>query len=421
MSNRSRAMRRVVVTGMGIVSSIGNNCQEVLTSLKHQKSGVVFHQEFADLGFRSQVCGTIDLNTSELIPRKIYRFMGEGAAYNYIAMLEAIDDARLTIDQIHNPSTGLIVGSGVASGIPIVEMADTVRQRGMKRLGPFNVPKMMSSCNAANLATAFKILGYSYTISSACATSGHCLGNACQLIQLGQQDLMFVGGGDEVTWVVAAPFDAMGALSSRFNDTPTTASRTYDRDRDGFVFSGGGGIIVLEEYERAKKRGAKIYCEVIGYGATSDGYDMVRPAGEGAERCMRMALATVKDRIGYINAHGTSTPAGDIVELQSIRNVFDSSASEGAVSDGNIPPISATKSLTGHALGAAGVHEATYSILMLEHDFICPSANIENLDPEAEGYPIVRETVENARLKAVMSNSFGFGGTNCSLVFGKVD
>ena len=402
-------MRRVVVTGMGIVSSIGNNCQEVLDALRTQKSGIVFNQEQADFGFRSHVCGSVDANLQELVPRKLLRFMGDASAYNYIAMAEALEDANLTEEQISDPSIGLIMGSGVASGMPIVDMADTLRQRGAKRVGPFNVPKIMSSSNAANLATAFKIKGYSYTISSACATSGHCLGNAYQLIQAGEQDLMFVGAGDEVTWIISIAFDAMGALSSTYNDQPDRASRTYDKDRDGFVISGGGGTIVLEEYERARARGAKIYCELTGYGVSSDGVDMVRPSGEGAERCMEMALRKVEGPIDYLNTHGTSTPAGDITELEAIRNVFDS----------QIPAISSTKSLTGHALGAASVNEAIYSILMMEHNFICPSVNVENLDPDAEGYPIVFEMREAAQLQNVMSNSFGFGGTNCSLVFSK--
>ncbi len=416
--NPSDPVKRVVITGLGILSSIGRNRQEVLKSLMDQRTGIVFHQEFADLGFRSHVCGTVDTDPSESVPRKLLRFMGDGTAYNYVAMVEALEDARLSQDDISNPSTGLIMGSGVASGLPLVEMADTLRQRGARRVGPFNVPKLMSSGNSANLSTAFKIKGYNYTISSACATSGHCLGNAYQLIQMGQQDLMFVGGGDEISWTVAIPFDAMGALSSRYNDTPDKASRTYDRDRDGFVISGGGGVIVLEEYDRAKARGAKIYCEVKGYGATSDGDDMVRPSGDGAHRCMEMALKTVDGPIDYVNTHGTSTPAGDIVELEAIREAFDSGPSS---RQPDIPAISSTKSLTGHALGAAAVHEAIYCILMLEHDFICPSVNIDHLDPKAEGYPIVHTMVTQAGLRNVMSNSFGFGGTNCTLVFGKIE
>jgi len=414
-------MRRVVITGLGLVSSIGNNKQEVLDSLKNQKSGISFKQEFADLDFRSHVCGSIDINLSDKIPRKLFRFMGDGAAFSYIAMEEAIKDAQLNEENISHPATGLIVGSGVASGLPIVNMADIVRKRGAKRLNPFMVPKIMSSCNAANLATAFQIKGYSYTIASACATSSHCLGNGYQLIQLGHQDMMFVGGGDEVSWILAVPFDAMGALSSQFNDTPEKASRTYDRDRDGFVVSGGGGIIVLEEYEHAKARNANIYCEVKGYGASSDGDDMVRPSGEGANRCIQMALSTVDEPIDYINTHGTSTPAGDIVELEAIKEAFDSSPSNKPNGQTTYPYVTSTKSLTGHALGASGVHEAIYSILMMEHNFICPSVNIENLDPQAEGYPIVQKPIENANLRNVMSNNFGFGGTNCTLVFGKVN
>ncbi len=411
-------MSRVVVTGLGIISSIGIGCPEVLSSLKAQKSGVEFSQEYADLGFRSHVSGTIRADINELVPRKLRRFMGDGSAYNYISMVEAIEDAKLMEQEIINPRTGLIMGSGVASGLPLVEMADTLHNRGARRVNPFNVPRIMSSCNAANLATAFKIKGNSYTISSACATSSHCLGNAYQMIRAGEQDLMFVGGGDEISWIVSIAFDAMGALSSNFNDKPEKASRTYDRDRDGFVISGGGGTIVLEEYKHARARGAYIYCEVTGYGLASDGFDMVKPSGEGAERCMKMALETVDGPIDYLNAHGTSTPAGDITELDAIANAFDSNGSH---NPGGIPPISSTKSLTGHALGAAGVHEAIYSILMMEHNFICPSVNIENLDPNAKGFPIVREMHTGVELKNIMSNGFGFGGTNCTLVFGKVD
>tara|TARA_Y100000590_G_scaffold75685_1_gene83564 strand:- start:10196 stop:11413 length:1218 start_codon:yes stop_codon:yes gene_type:complete len=405
-------MNRVVVTGFGVVSSLGNNRSEVLDSLKKVRSGIEFNQEYADFGFRSHVCGTITADIKELVPRKDLRFMGDGAAYNYISMAEAIEDAALSDDDITSEMTGLVVGSGVASGAPLVEMADTLRNRGARKVNPFYVPKIMSSCNAANLATAFKIRGYSYTISSACATSSHCLGNAYQLIQAGEQDLMFVGGGDELSWIVSIAFDSMGALSSNFNDTPQTASRAYDKDRDGFVVTGGGGTIVLEDYERAKARGAKIYCEVTGYGISSDGYDMVRPSGEGAERCMRMALKTCDGKIDYLNAHGTSTPAGDITELVAIKNVFGE--------NGELPYIGSTKSLSGHSLGAAGVHEAIYCILMMDNNFICPSANIENLDPEAEPYPIVLETMNDYNLNHVMSNSFGFGGTNCSLIFSKV-
>ncbi len=405
-------MNRVVVTGLGVVSSLGNSRTEVLDSLKNVRSGIEFNQEYADLGFRSHVCGTITANIKELVPRKDLRFMGDGAAYSYISMAEAIEDAALVEEDITSEMTGLVVGSGVASGAPLVEMADTLRKRGARKVNPFYVPKIMSSCNAANLATAFKIRGYSYTISSACATSSHCLGNAYQLIQAGEQDLMFVGGGDELSWIVSIAFDSMGALSSNFNDSPQTASRAYDRDRDGFVVTGGGGTIVLEDYERAKARGAKIYCEVTGYGISSDGHDMVRPSGEGAERCMKMALKTCDAKIDYLNAHGTSTPAGDITELVAIKNVFGE--------NGELPYIGSTKSLSGHSLGAAGVPEAIYCILMIDNNFICPSANIENLDSEAEPYPIVLETMNDYSLNHVMSNSFGFGGTNCSLIFSKV-
>lgn len=405
-------MNRVVVTGLGVVSSLGNSRSEVLDSLKNVRSGIEFNQEYADLGFRSHVCGTITADIKELVPRKDLRFMGDGAAYSYISMAEAIEDAALSEGDVTSEMTGLVVGSGVASGAPLVEMADTLRNRGARKVNPFYVPKIMSSCNAANLATAFKIRGYSYTISSACATSSHCLGNAYQLIQAGEQDLMFVGGGDELSWIVSIAFDSMGALSSNFNDSPQTASRAYDRDRDGFVVTGGGGTIVLEDYERAKARGAKIYCEVTGYGISSDGHDMVRPSGEGAERCMKMALKTCDAKIDYLNAHGTSTPAGDITELVAIKNVFGE--------NGELPYIGSTKSLSGHSLGAAGVHEAIYCILMMDNNFICPSANIENLDPEAEPYPIVLETMNDYSLNHVMSNSFGFGGTNCSLIFSKV-
>ena len=404
-------MRRVVITGIGIVSCIGNNKKEVLNSLVNTKSGIVFSEEHKKYNFRSQIVGNIkNLNLSEHIDRKQLRFMGDGSAYNFISLKEAIEESGLKENDISNEMTGLVVGSGGASGAPLVEMADTLRNKGARKVNPFYVPKIMSSCNAANLATAFKIRGYSYTISSACATSSHCLGNAYQLIQAGEQDLMFVGGGDELSWVVSIAFDAMGALSSNFNDSPKLASRAYDKDRDGFVVAGGGGTIVLEDYDRAKARGASIYCEVTGYGISSDGHDMVRPSGEGAERCMQMALKNFNGEIDYLNAHGTSTPAGDITELMAIKNVFDE----------KLPKIGSTKSLTGHSLGAAGVHEAIYCILMMNNDFICPSANIKNLDPEAKDYPIVIEAINDCTLNHVMSNSFGFGGTNCSLIFSKI-
>ena len=405
-------MKRVVITGLGIVSSIGNNVNEVLKSLQLEKSGISFNKEQADLGFRSHVCGDISADIKKLVPRKDLRFMGDGAAYSHISMAEAINDSNLSQDEISNNRTGLIVGSGASSGLPIVEMSDVLRSKGARRVNPFFVPKIMSSCNSANLATAFKIKGFNYSISSACATSSHCLGNAFHTIQNGLQDRMFVGGGDEITYIITLPFDAMGALSANFNDLPEKASRPYDKDRDGFVVSGGGGTIILEEYEIAKNRGAKIYCEVTGYGLSSDGFDMVRPSGEGAEFCMKMATKDLKEPIDYLNAHGTSTPAGDITELKAIKNAFSDK--------GYMPLISSTKSLTGHSLGAAGVHESIYSILMLKNSFIPASVNIDNLDPEAEGFPIVQEGIQNQVLNNVMSNSFGFGGTNCSLVFSRI-
>ena len=405
-------MKRVVITGLGIVSSIGNNVKEVLKSLQLEKSGISFNKEQADLGFRSHVCGDISADIKKLVPRKDLRFMGDGAAYSHISMAEAINDSNLSQDEISNNRTGLIVGSGASSGLPIVEMSDVLRDKGARRVNPFYVPKIMSSCNSANLSTAFKIKGFNYSISSACATSSHCLGNAFHTIQNGLQDRMFVGGGDEITYIITLPFDAMGALSSNFNNNPEKASRPYDKDRDGFVVSGGGGTIVLEEYEVAKNRGAKIYCEVTGYGLSSDGFDMVRPSGEGAEFCMKMATKNLKEPIDYLNAHGTSTPAGDITELIAIKNAFNDK--------GYMPLISSTKSLTGHSLGAAGVHESIYSILMLNNNFIPASVNIDNIDPQAEGFPIVQQGLKNQNLNNVMSNSFGFGGTNCSLVFSKI-
>ena len=405
-------MKRVVITGLGIVSSIGNNVNEVLKSLQLEKSGISFNKEQADLGFRSHVCGDISADIKKLVPRKDLRFMGDGAAYSHISMAEAINDSNLSQDEISNNRTGLIVGSGASSGLPIVEMSDVLRDKGARRVNPFYVPKIMSSCNSANLSTAFKIKGFNYSISSACATSSHCLGNAFHTIQNGLQDRMFVGGGDEITYIITLPFDAMGALSSNFNNNPEKATRPYDKDRDGFVVSGGGGTIVLEEYEVAKNRGAKIYCEVTGYGLSSDGFDMVRPSGEGAEFCMKMATKNLKEPIDYLNAHGTSTPAGDITELIAIKNAFNDK--------GYMPLISSTKSLTGHSLGAAGVHESIYSILMLNNNFIPASVNIDNIDPQAEGFPIVQQGLKNQNLNNVMSNSFGFGGTNCSLVFSKI-
>jgi len=399
-------VRRVVITGIGIISSIGNNRNEVLESLRNGSSGIEFSQEYADLGFRSHVHGPIRLDLAERIERKRLRFMGEAAAYNYLAMQQAIEDSGLSEDQVSNPRTGLIVGSGGASNKNIVLAVDTLRNRGAKRVGPYMVPRTMGSTTSANLATAFRIKGINYSISSACSTSAHCIGNAMEQIQMGKQDVMFAGGGEEVEWSMTVLFDGMGALSSKYNDAPQTASRTYDLNRDGFVISGGGGVVVLEELESARARGAKIYGEVVGYAATSDGYDMVAPSGEGAERCMKLALETVDVPVDYINTHGTSTPVGDIKELEAIRNVF------GDV----VPAFSATKSLTGHALGAAGVNETIYSLLMMENDFISASANINELDPAAEGMPVVRETQFDTKLNCVMSNSFGFGGTNATLV-----
>ena len=399
-------MKRVVVTGMGIVSSIGNNQEEVLSSLKNGNSGIRFQPEYAELGFRSQVCGEIDLNTRELIDRKLYRFMGESAAYNYIAMQEAIKQAGLTDREIQNERTGLIMGSGGASCANIVEAADILRSKGVKKIGPYRVPRTMSNTTSACLSTAFKNKGVSYSISSACSTSAHCIGNAAELIQMGKQDVVFAGGGEEVHWSLSCLFDAMGAMSSKFNDTPERASRPYDRDRDGFVISGGAGVLVLESLEHAQARGANIIAELVGYGATSDGYDMVQPSGEGAARCMQQALANIEVDVDYINAHGTSTPIGDIRELQAIKTVFKN----------KIPSISSTKSLTGHALGAAGVNEAIYSLIMLQNNFISASANIENTDEEEADFPLVR-TMQEADLNCILSNSFGFGGTNACLVF----
>jgi 3-oxoacyl-[acyl-carrier-protein] synthase-1 len=406
-------MRRVVVTGMGIVSSIGNNTQEVLASLREAKSGIVKAEKYAELGFRCQVHGAPTLDPAEAVDRRAMRFLGGGAAWNHVAMEQAIRDSGVEENDISNERTGIIMGSGGPSTRAIVEAADITRSKGPKRVGPFAVPKAMSSTASATLATWFKIKGVNYSISSACATSNHCIGNAAELIQWGKQDMIFAGGCEELDWTLSALFDAMGAMSSKYNDTPDKASRAYDKDRDGFVIAGGAGVLVLEELEHAKARGAKIYAEVAGYGATSDGYDMVAPSGEGGERCMRMALSTVKAPIDYINPHATSTPAGDGPEIDAIRNVFGAGD--------KCPPISATKSLTGHSLGAAGVQEAIYSLLMMQNGFICESANIEHLDPAFEDTPIVRERRDNVMLGAVLSNSFGFGGTNASLVFKRLD
>ena len=400
-------MRRVVVTGMGIVSSIGTNKAEVLASLRDGRSGIEFCQEYQTLGFRSQVHGPIRVKREELIDRKPLRFMGDAAAFTFIAMTQAIADAGLAESVVSNERTGLIVGSGGGSPQNQVEAADLMRTKGVKRIGAYMVPRTMSSTTSACLATPFRIKGVNYSISSACSTSAHCIGNGYEQIQWGKQDVVFAGGGEEVHPYLTMLFDAMGALSSKYNDTPSKASRAYDAERDGFVVSGGGGVVVLEELEHARARGAKIYAEIVGYGATSDGYDMVQPSGEGAVRCMRMALAGVDTPVDYLNTHGTSTPVGDPKELEAVREVFGST----------LPLISSTKSLTGHAQGAAGVTEAIYALLMLEHDFACVSANIETLDPAAEGMPIVRERVDHAGLNTVMSNSFGFGGTNACLVF----
>ncbi len=400
-------MRRVVVTGLGIVSSIGNNQQQVIESLRLGRSGISFSEKYAELGFRSRVHGAIALDLDSLIDKKIKRFMGDAAAFNYLAMREAIEDAGLSEADVSNPRSGLITGSGGASPEHQVAAADLLRGKGLRRVGPYMVTRTMASTTAACLATPFKIKGLNYSISSACATSAHAIGCGYEQIQMGKQDIVFAGGGEEVSWEMTVLFDAMGALSSKYNDAPTRASRPYDADRDGFVISGGGGTLVLEELEHAKARGAKIYAELTGYGATSDGYDMVQPSGEGAVRCMQQAMSTVNAPIDYINAHGTSTPVGDMKELEAVKQVFS----------GNFPRITSTKSLTGHALGAAGVHEAIYSLLMLQHNFISASANVETLDPLAQGLPIITTLQENANLNTVMSNSFGFGGTNASLIF----
>jgi 3-oxoacyl-[acyl-carrier-protein] synthase-1 len=396
---------------MGIVSSIGNNTQEVLASLREAKSGIVRADKYAELGFRCQVHGAPSLDPAEVVDRRAMRFLGGGAAWNHVAMEQAIRDSGVEESDISNERTGIIMGSGGPSCRALIEAADTARTKGPKRVGPFAVPKAMSSTASATLATWFKIKGVNYSISSACATSNHCIGNAAETIQWGKQDMIFAGGCEELDWSLSVLFDAMGAMSSKYNDTPQKASRAYDKDRDGFVIAGGAGVLVLEELDHAKARGAKIYAEVAGYGATSDGYDMVAPSGEGASRCMKMALATVKPPIDYINPHATATPVGDLKEIEAIRSVFGAKC----------PPISATKSLTGHSLGAAGAQEAIYSLLMMQNGFICESANIENLDPDFADMPIVRERKDNVALGAVLSNSFGFGGTNASVAFKRLD
>jgi len=403
-------MKRVVITGMGIVSCLGNDKATVADALKNGRSGIKANPVFAEMGFRCQVSGRPEIDLDALIERKARRFQGDTAGYAWVAMQQAIADAGLTPEQVSNPRTGLIAGSGGPSTAFQVEAARIAVEKGVKRVGPYMVPKCMSSTVSACLATGYQIKGLNFTIASACATSAHCIGSGYEQIQFGKQDIVFAGGAEEDHWTIACLFDAMGAMSSKYNDTPATASRAYDATRDGFVLSAGGGMLVLEEYEHAVKRGAKIYAEIIGYAATSDGYDMVAPNGEGAERCMKLALQTVEGKVDYINAHGTSTPVGDSAELGAIRRVFGT--------DG--PKISSTKSLSGHSLGAAGVQEAIYSLLMLEEDFIAGSANITTIDPEAADMPIVRETIYNAGVKTVLSNSFGFGGTNATLVFRKI-
>jgi len=400
-------MRRVVVTGMGVVSCIGNNVKEVTTSLREAKSGITRSEKFAELGFRSQVQGKPTIDISEHVDRRTLRFMGDGAAWNYIAMQQAIDDAGLEENEVKNDRTGLVMGSGGPSTKTIVAAAEITLQKSPKRVGPFAVPASMSSTNSATLAVPFGIRGVNYSITSACSTSAHCIGNAAEMIQWGKQDIVFAGGGEELDWTLSVLFDAMGAMSSKFNETPGVASRAFDVNRDGFVIAGGGGTLVLEELEHAKARGAKIYCELVGYAANSDGFDMVQPSGEGAERCMKMALETVNERVDYINPHGTATPIGDKREIAAIKNVFGD----------DLPFISSTKSLTGHSLGATGVQEAIYSILMMQNNFICESAHITELDPEFEGVPIVRKKIDNAKIDVVLSNSFGFGGTNGCLAF----
>ena len=402
-------MKRAVITGMGIVSPLGNNLSETLESLRETRSGIKFQEVYAEMGLRSQIAGSIDIDFKEQIDRKLLRFMGDAAAFSYIAMREAIENSGLEESDVSNERTGIVVGSGGASSSNLIEAADILREKGIKRVGPYRVTRTMGSTVSACLATAFKIKGVNYSITSACSTSAHCIGNAVEQIQLGKQDVVFAGGGEEEHWSMSSLFDAMGALSTR-NDSPTTASRAYDKDRDGFVIAGGAGCVVVEELEHAKARGAKIYAEVVGYAATSDGFDMVAPSGEGGERAIRLALSSVDGPVDYINAHGTSTPAGDPPEIAAIRRVFGD----------NIPRISSTKSLSGHSLGAAGVHESIYSLLMMENDFICASANIESIDPDIGEAPIVTERIDNAGVNLAISNSFGFGGTNAVLAFQKL-
>jgi 3-oxoacyl-[acyl-carrier-protein] synthase-1 len=401
-------MRRVVVTGIGIVSSIGNNSDEVLASLRDARPGIVRAEDYARLGFRSQVHGMPTLKAEDFVDRRAMRFLAMGTAWNHVAMEQAIADSGLAPDEVSHPKTGMVMGSGGPSTKTIVEAAAITQSKGPKRVGPFAVPKAMSSTASATMATWFKIKGVNYSISSACATSNHCIGNAYELIQYGKQDVVFAGGCEELDWTLSALFDAMGAMSSGYNETPARASRAYDKNRDGFVIAGGAGVVVLEEYERAKARGAKIYAEIAGYGATSDGYDMVAPSGEGAIRCMQMALSTVKAPIDYINPHATATPVGDAKEIEALRAVFGAGE--------KCPPIAATKSLTGHSLGATGVQEAIYSMLMMNNDFICESANIDELDPAFADMPIVRKRIDGKKIGVALSNSFGFGGTNATIV-----
>ena len=402
-------MKRVVITGLGIVSCIGNTKKEVVYNLKNLNSGIIKAPEYEEFSFRSLVHGKPNINLEENIDRRILRFMGDGAAFNYIAMKDAIEDSGLDENDISNEMTGIIVGSGGPSTQNFLNAYDLAKSKGARKVGPYMVPRTMSSTNTATLATPFKIKGVNYSISSACSTSSHCIGNAYELIQLGKQNIIFAGGGEELHWTMSVLFDAMGALSSKYNETPEIASRAYDSDRDGFVIAGGGGTIVLEEYEHAKSRGAKIYAEITGYGATSDGFDMVQPSGEGALRCMKQALKTVNGKIDYINTHGTSTPIGDIKELEAIKELFKN----------EIPYLSSTKSLTGHSLGATGVHEAIYCLLMMKNNFLCGSANIKNIDEAAKNHNILQETMQKDGIQNMMSNSFGFGGTNATLIFSK--